>query len=263
MTIGTEALLTIDAMLRVRYQYPEWLVVTEATFGERRCDAMAVNLYPSGNLYAHGFEIKATRSDWLREIADVTKSEPIRRHCHKFWLVAPKEVATVDELPIGWGWLQIQGSRLKAVKQAKETERDALSPRFVARLLCKAVSQSPVIDGLRLQLQRAEQRHGEDLSELVEKRVALLKRDLERYREQAEKAWAFERETGISLRGSGLDARAAKAVNAILSAGLISQARYEAGRAITETERVLTSLNAAKDALEAFEPLVDRLEKSS
>ena len=251
--------LSIGAMLRLRYQYPEWLVVTEATFESRRCDAMAVNLWPSAAFYTHGFEIKATRSDWLRELADVTKSEPIRKHCHKFWLVAPKEVATVDELPVGWGWLQIQGSRLKAVKQAKETSREALSPRFVARLMAKACEQSPVIDGLRDRLERAQKQNDEIVQAAVEQRMKHHKADLERHREAAEKLWTFQRQTGIYLDGSGLGARELKAIKALIVAGDAQRARQETERAITEISRVLHGLNAAKGALEAFEPVLERI----
>lgn len=250
---------TIDAMLRLRYQYPEWLVVTEATFENRRCDAMAVNLWPSAGFYTHGFEIKATRSDWLRELADVTKSEPIRKHCHRFWLVAPKEVAKVEELPVGWGWLQIQNSRLKAVKQAKEIAREALSPKFVARLVAKACEQSPLLDAIRSRAERVEQQSAETVAEAVKQRLKYHEQDLARYREAANKLWAFQRETGIYLDGSGLGAREMKAIKALIVAGDTQRAHHETERAITEIGRVLNDLSAAKDALEAFEPVLERI----
>lgn len=255
--------VTVDQMLRLRYQYPEWLVITEATFESRRCDGMAVNLWPSAGLYTHGFEIKSSRSDWLREIGDVTKSEPIRKHCHKFWLVAPKEVARIEELPVGWGWLQIQGSRLKAVKQAKESTRDAISPKFAARLLAKACEQSPLLDAIRSRAERAEQQSAQIVAEAVEQRMKYHEQDLTRYREAANKLWAFQRETGIYLDGSTLAAREIKAIRALIVAGRAQQAQYETERAIKEAECVLHDLRSAHDALKAFEPVLERMEEAS
>lgn len=66
----------------------------------------------------HGFEVKVTRSDWLRELADPTKADEWARYCHHWWLVAPREVVKPGELPGGWGHLAPAGQRLRMVTEA-------------------------------------------------------------------------------------------------------------------------------------------------
>lgn len=55
----------------------------------------------------HGFEVKVSRSDWLREArTDGGKSFWWRRHCSQWWLVVSDAGLVRDgELPDGWGLL--------------------------------------------------------------------------------------------------------------------------------------------------------------
>ena len=65
----------------------------------------------------HGHEVKISRSDWLTELRDPTKAEAWARHCHHWWLVAPREVVR-DDLPDGWGLLVPWRDSLRVVVQA-------------------------------------------------------------------------------------------------------------------------------------------------
>jgi len=49
-------------------------------------------LWPSRGLHLMGFEIKAGRGDWLRELKDPGKAEGIAAYCDQWWVVAPAEV---------------------------------------------------------------------------------------------------------------------------------------------------------------------------
>lgn len=61
----------------------------------------------------HGFEIKCTRNDWLRERNDPLKAELWKRYCHHWWLVAPStDIVKPDEVPEGWGLLVPRGGPL-------------------------------------------------------------------------------------------------------------------------------------------------------
>lgn len=55
----------------------------------------------------HGFEIKVSRSDWLREYkTQGEKSAPWRSYCNYWWIVVPnKDIVKPEELPAGWGLL--------------------------------------------------------------------------------------------------------------------------------------------------------------
>lgn len=88
---------------------PRYVIATEvrnrAGFAATRsCDAIVVDTWPSSGLAIHGFEVKVSRSDWLRELADPLKAEAFRRYCDRWWLaVGDPSIVRPGELPEGWG----------------------------------------------------------------------------------------------------------------------------------------------------------------
>ena len=81
--------------------------------GSRTIDAIGMSLYPSRGLELHGFEIKSTRSDWLRELVQREKSECWKSIVDRFWLVSDLGVARSSEIPTGWGWMEVRGRSLR------------------------------------------------------------------------------------------------------------------------------------------------------
>lgn len=70
-------------------------------------DAVVLSLWESEQHDVHAFEVKCSRSDWLREIKpDTSKSARTRKLCDTFTVVAPRGVVRRDELPDGWGLLE-------------------------------------------------------------------------------------------------------------------------------------------------------------
>lgn len=51
----------------------------------------------------HGFEVKASRADWLNELSQPDKAVPGASRCHYWWLVTVPGVVRQGELPPGWG----------------------------------------------------------------------------------------------------------------------------------------------------------------
>lgn len=89
MTIAAGGLL---ALIRARYPGPEWAVLDElhdgtGGSGTRRFDAVAFNCWPSRGFVRLGFEIKVTRGDFARELADHAKRAALERHCHEVYFV--------------------------------------------------------------------------------------------------------------------------------------------------------------------------------
>lgn len=66
-------------------------------------DAVLMHLWPSDGLHLWGFEIKASRGDWLRELKNIKKSENIARFCDRWIVVVPHGVVKDGELPTAWG----------------------------------------------------------------------------------------------------------------------------------------------------------------
>jgi len=72
----------------------------------RSLDAMVLDLWPSAGLAVHGFEVKCSRADWLRELKDPTKAGAFLPHLDYMWLVvSDKAIVKPGELPEHWGLL--------------------------------------------------------------------------------------------------------------------------------------------------------------
>lgn len=88
-----------------RYGDKEW---TASEYGtDRILDALVLDRYlENGVRCVHGFEVKVSRSDWLRELREPCKAAAWTRYCHRFWLVVhDTSIVKPGELPDGWGLL--------------------------------------------------------------------------------------------------------------------------------------------------------------
>lgn len=83
----------------------------------RVADFIAMDTYPSTQA-VHGVEVKVSRGDWLTELADLSKSETFKRHCHYWWLAVPDVSIVRDDLPDRWGLLVLGSAGLRARRRA-------------------------------------------------------------------------------------------------------------------------------------------------
>jgi hypothetical protein len=131
--------------LRLRYYGGGWVVLPgvrdgTGTQANRRADAIAVSVWPSTGLELHGFEIKVSRSDWLREMKDPWKAEAIAKYCDKWWLaLAEPGIVKPEELPKGWGVMALdKRQHMQVIIQAEKKEPAAVSRAFLASLVYAA-----------------------------------------------------------------------------------------------------------------------------
>jgi len=134
---------SVKAALRDRYCKPEWAIFFEVSNGtgfrgHRYADAVAMNLYPSRGLEIHGFEIKTYRSDWLKELKNPDKAEPIFKYCDKWWIVAEKGIVKPGELPSTWGLIEHNNGKLRQDTDAPRLKPIPLDKTFAAALLRRA-----------------------------------------------------------------------------------------------------------------------------
>ncbi|NRA88334.1 MAG: hypothetical protein HRU28_13295 [Rhizobiales bacterium] len=80
-----------------------------------RADALAVDLYKNK---IHGYEIKASRGDWLNELKHPEKSAYIAQYCDYWWIAAPKGMIDPNELPRDWGLIESTKAQLRIKVQA-------------------------------------------------------------------------------------------------------------------------------------------------
>jgi hypothetical protein len=107
-----------EAVAVLRRRYPsdkgKWAVVREFL----GVDLLAVCAWASGDFDLHGHELKVSRADWLRELRKPTKADAGMARCDYWWLAAPPGVAYPQELPEGWGFLELRGQNVRRVTQA-------------------------------------------------------------------------------------------------------------------------------------------------
>jgi hypothetical protein len=175
---------------------PEWATFLEVHNGtgstqRRSADAIAMNLFPSRGLRLHGFEFKASRSDWMRELKDPAKSVPIQRYCDHWWIVALPDIVRADELPPNWGLYVLKGSGLHAIVKAPQLERDPIDPPFLAALLRRAheFAGRELNEEMKKHTAEAEAR----MEARLEERVQWRTRELKQYKEALD---AFEAAAG-------------------------------------------------------------------
>jgi len=194
----------IQAALRAKYAPPEYAIFFEVRNGtgfarrtERYADAIAMNLYPSRGLEIIGFEIKASRADWLRELKNPDKAEEIGKFCDRWYVVVgDKDIVKPGELPAGWGLIAPRGNGLIVSTEAPAKHAKAVDKLLVASLLRAAVNQSPSQKAIKTIVEKA-------VHETREEERKSFNRQLERYGKDADdlrKAIAeFESASGIRI----------------------------------------------------------------
>jgi hypothetical protein len=141
----------IIEILRKRYAPEEWCFLSGVRKAvgfshggvTRTADAVAMGMYPSRGLSLVGFEIKVSRSDWLRELKDPAKAEAIFRFMNHWFIVAPAGMVKKDELPGPWGLISVneQGEARVSV-QAPKLAPDPIPRTFWASLFREAMRQA-------------------------------------------------------------------------------------------------------------------------
>jgi len=101
---------------------PEWALFFELRSGTGHgprtayVDALALNLWPSKQHWRVAYELKASRADFLRELAKPEKRSWAMEIAHEFWYVCYPGVAKPEEIPQGCG-LMVADEGLSKLKK--------------------------------------------------------------------------------------------------------------------------------------------------
>lgn len=133
-------------------------VRTGAAWDQQEIDAIAVCLWPSDKHSILGFEVKCSRTDWLREIRpDTSKSDRARALCDSFTVVAPANVVSIGELPDGWGLVLATRDADGAVRLRQQTTpkpRDERADTVTRSFLVAMLRAAGVVPGMTSGLRR-------------------------------------------------------------------------------------------------------------
>ena len=130
-------------ILAKEYPTPDMAFIREMRastgFGNAsRADAIAMHLWPSQGLEMIGYEVKVSRSDWLRELKQPEKAY-IKKFCDRWYLIVPdRDIVKLDELPDDWGLKVIEDGAVKTIVEAEQLYPRPLNREFVASLMRRA-----------------------------------------------------------------------------------------------------------------------------
>lgn len=207
-------------------------VRSAAGFDARRTlDAIAMSLWPSRGLLLDGFEVKCSRSDWLREMREPAKAEEFTCKIDRMWLVvADGSIVADGELPPGWGLLVAEGKRLVQRAAAQMLRPgpargrplpEAFDRSFVAALLreaCRVGAATP--NDVRVAREEAEAQAAARWKDTADR----AKKSEQELRELVQ---TFERAAGIHIRSFGWQGRSPEAVGVAMRAVLDGDVKAE------------------------------------
>jgi hypothetical protein len=121
----------------------EWAVFRELRSGsvrgqsERSVDLFAMNMWPSKKHWRVAYELKASRADFLRELAKPEKRAWGMEVSNEFWYVCYAGVAKPEEIPAGCGLLVADEclENLRKVVQAPQRDSRELTMTEVSSMV--------------------------------------------------------------------------------------------------------------------------------
>lgn len=170
--LTTEA--AVYEALRNTYEPPAYAVLPGVANGtgshkSRTIDAVIMSLWPSRGQHLHGIEIKVSRNDWVRELADPAKQESHFKHMDYFWLAVGDESIVRDgELPETWGLLVPARTKLKVIKPAPLLKPEVMTRAMLAAILRRAnehINSEELRAGIKAEVEAAI---GDELASLRE-----------------------------------------------------------------------------------------------
>lgn len=189
----------IKALLCKRFAPPEYAFFTEVAastgFAGSYADGLAFHLWPSSGHPIYGFEIKISRNDWLRELKQPAKPV-VMQYCDKWWLVAPKGVAVLEEIPKAWGFMEIVNGKIYTRKQAPDLEAIEPPLGFIAALLRRATEKSIPRETLHEQVMQAKEEYKAYYAKEIEEAKNKLK-------EYEAKVREWEEASGLKVFAAG------------------------------------------------------------
>ncbi len=188
----------------------------------RTFDAVAVSLWPSRGFSIHCYEVKCSRSDWLRELKEPAKAEAAARHCDRFSIVASDASIVKDgELPPTWGLLVVRGAGLRTVVAAPllpgADPKRPVERSFLVPMLRSAATAVPTTPAEVDQARQEGIKLGQEYARRETERMA------ETLRELRERVAQFETAAGVRL-GSSYGGKTAEQIGLALRVVMADEA---------------------------------------
>jgi len=128
--LGHPSQYPLERLLVERYPFPEWATIVEFSGGvgcsgyDQRADVVAFNCWPSKGFHRLAFEIKRSRSDYMREVDTPGKRAWLEKHFHQCYFVVIPGIVKPDEIPEGWGLLVATQDGEKLIRRKAAMHRE-------------------------------------------------------------------------------------------------------------------------------------------
>lgn len=210
---------TADLMERLRYTalrkeaqgfYAVMLEEVAVRNGARRLDALVMNCVPSRGLTLVGYEVKASRSDWLRELESPDKADLAAEYLDAFYLVTVPGVVAPGELPDRWGLMLPKARKRLAVEVEAKSQEGKDTPRhLLAGMLRTAIRQELTreVEAAREEAEAAARQRVENelqqarrRAEMAEERYHEMQAEWDEFAEASGERFGLWRESGDMAR---------------------------------------------------------------
>lgn len=249
-------------LLAAKYPAPQYAFIGEVPNATsinktRSADAIAMGCWESVGILLNGFEIKVSRSDWLKELKDLSKSYAFQRFCHRWWIVAAPGIVKPEEMPAEWGLLLPHGTGLRVKKAAALREPERPDHDFLAGWLRRIVEAKESASEVKKAFKAGQDKgwkdglkYGEDKAR---SEIARNSRAEKKLRETVDR---FEEQSGVKITewGNGDIGKAVKLLQSLRGLGEpliqefeeIHQRAVKVADAVDELKNHVGTLNPVK-----------------
>lgn len=194
--------MDITEMLEQKFAPPAWALLPQVrnctgyARSARTADAIAFSLYPSRGLDMHGIEIKISKADLKREIAEPSKAESIAKYCDYWWLAVPdKKITDGLIIPGAWGIIECK-KKAVAIKQAEKQEAKPIDRPQLAAIMRKLYETAGAEAEIQKRLKKEREKIWQEGYDCGKKQKARDRNETERVQLAVEK---FKEKTGLDI----------------------------------------------------------------
>lgn len=191
-------------LLKARFCQPAWVTISECSdrtgFRNRAADLIALGIWPSRGLEIVGFEVKASRTDWLNELKNPAKADVIASQCDRWYLaVTDKSIVQPGELPAKWGLIVPHGAITKIEVEAELEKKGDVKRSFFMAMIRRIVEGTVPKDDV-------EKRVEAGLAEAIESKMSndewKLQNAEDKFKRLTERVDAFQKASGLNIADS-------------------------------------------------------------
>lgn len=137
----------IIELLRHRHSPPEWAAFAELRsqtgYGGQYLDFYAMNMWASNRHIKIAYEVKSSRGDFSRELNQPKKREFAETVADECYFAMPSGLVQTDEIPEGWGLVEMTSGGLRIKKRAMQRRVEQLPHLFVLSLARRVADPEP------------------------------------------------------------------------------------------------------------------------